>query len=97
MEDMQTTRKRANTYFFSKVAFNAFLMIIGAVLITCKCSEHDIKGVIRYLNKALLQIFYRNDINVPFPNVTVSQLDMSDRKTVADLKDAESQADAQQR
>ena len=30
MEDMQTTRKRANTYFFSKVAFNAFLMIIGA-------------------------------------------------------------------
>ena len=66
-------------------------------MITYKCSEHDIKGVIRYLNKALLQIFYRNSINVPFPNVTVSQLDMSDRKTVADLKDAESQADAQQR
>lgn len=67
------------------------------LMITCKCSEHDIKGVIRYLNKALLQIFYRNSINVPFPNVTVSQLDMSDRKTVADLKEAESQAGAQQR
>ena len=27
-------RKKANTYFFSKVAINALLMILGAVLIT---------------------------------------------------------------
>ena len=56
------------------------------LLIICKCSEHNIKGVIRFLNKALLQIFYRNDINVPFPNITVSQLDMTNRKTMEDLE-----------
>ena len=56
------------------------------LLITCKCSERNIRGVIRFLNKELLQIFYRNDINVPFPNITVSQLDVSDRKTVEDLE-----------
>ena len=56
------------------------------LMIICKCSEHNIKGVIRYLNKALLQIFYRYSINIPFPNVTVSQLDMSDRKTMEDLE-----------
>ncbi len=55
------------------------------LMITCKCSERDIRDVIRYLNKSLLQIFYRNDINVPFPNITVSQLDMTGRKTIDDL------------
>ena len=30
-------------------------------------------------------VFYNNHINVPFPNVTVSQLDMSDRRTYADF------------
>ncbi len=54
--------------------------------IIAKCNEQDIKGVIRYLNKGVLQIFYRNNINVPFPNVTVSQLDMTDRKTMADFE-----------
>ena len=55
------------------------------LLIICKCSEKDIKGVIRYLNKEVLKIFYRNEINVPFPNITVSQLDMTGRRTLEDL------------
>ena len=55
------------------------------LLIFCKCYETDIKGVTRYLNKEVLQIFYRNGINVPFPNVTVSQLDMTGRKTMDDF------------
>lgn len=48
------------------------------LLIIASCNEADIKGVIRYMNKEILQIFYRNGINVPFPNVTVSML--SDQK-----------------
>ena len=55
------------------------------LLILCKCREEDIKNVSWYLNREVLQIFYRNDINVPFPNVTVSTLDASNRKTVDDL------------
>ena len=55
------------------------------ILIFCKCYETDIKEVARYLNKEVLQIFYRNGINVPFPNVTVSQLDMTGRKTMEDF------------
>ncbi|MBR2540427.1 MAG: mechanosensitive ion channel [Mogibacterium sp.] len=54
------------------------------LLITCSCSEADIKGVTRYLNRSLLQIFYRNGINVPFPNVTFSQLTTDGRKTMED-------------
>ena len=55
------------------------------------CSEKDILAVRRYLNREILQIFYRNGINVPFPNVTFSPLDMEGRMTVEDLlkKDAE--------
>ncbi len=56
------------------------------LLICCKCSEADIKGVIRFMNKEVLQIFYRNGINVPFPNVTVSRLDANNRKTMADYR-----------
>ena len=41
------------------------------LLITCKCSETEIKGVRRYLNREILQIFYRNNITVPFPHVTI--------------------------
>ncbi len=59
------------------------------LLILCKCNEADIKGVIRFLNKEVLQIFYRNGINVPFPNVTVSNLDMSGRKTMMDYEPLE--------
>ena len=51
-----------------------------------KCLEQDIKTVTRFLNRELLQIFYRNEINVPFPNITLSQLDMTGRKTIQDLE-----------
>ena len=55
------------------------------LLIICKCAEQDIFDINRYLNREVLMIFYNNHINVPFPNVTVSQLDMSDRRTYADF------------
>ena len=45
------------------------------LLIAAKCNEEDIKVVTRGLNKEILQIFYRNGINVPFPNVTISTLE----------------------
>ena len=32
----------------------------------------------------MLQIFYRNNINVPFPNVTFSALDMVARRDILD-------------
>ena len=43
-------------------------------------------GMNRFLNRELLQIFYRNGINVPFPNITVSKLDMEGRKTMEDYE-----------
>ena len=54
--------------------------------VLARCREQDIFDVTRYMNREVLQIFYRNGINVPFPNVTVSQLDTSGRRTAADLK-----------
>lgn len=42
----------------------------------------------------MLTIFYQNGINVPFPNVTVSQLDPSGRKTIRDLEEEEEAARA---
>ena len=57
------------------------------IAVMAKCSEKDIKRLIRFLNRELLQIFYRSGINVPFPNITVSQLDMTGRRTLADLQD----------
>ena len=53
------------------------------------CNEKDIMGVRRYLNREVLQIFYRNGINVPFPNVTFSALDTDGRKTLIDLMNKE--------
>ena len=55
------------------------------LMIIARCAEQNIRDVRRYLNKEVLQIFYRNGINVPFPNVTLSQLDMSNRMTIEDL------------
>jgi small conductance mechanosensitive channel len=43
------------------------------LLIGAKCKENDIYGVRRALNKGVLQIFYKNNITVPFPHVTVMQ------------------------
>ena len=56
-----------------------------SLIVIARCSEQNVRGVNRFLNKELLQIFYRNGINVPFPNVTVSHLDTAGRKTMADL------------
>ena len=49
------------------------------------CNEKDILGVRRYLNREILQIFYKNGINIPFPNVTFSPLSEDGRKTMEDL------------
>ncbi len=54
------------------------------LLVLCKCAESDVKGVTRYLNRELLQLFYEYNINVPFPNITLSTLNTDDRKTVED-------------
>lgn len=59
------------------------------LLIICKCNESDIWGVTRFMNREVLKIFYRNDINVPFPNMTVSQLHTEGRKTMDDFQEAE--------
>ena len=55
------------------------------LLVLCKCAEDDVKAVTRYLNRSLLQLFYKYNINVPFPNITLSTLNTDDRKTVEDF------------
>ena len=64
------------------------------LLITCKCSETDTKDLTRSLNAAILKIFYQYSINVPFPNVTLSQLETDKRKTLADLEEEQTTPDA---
>lgn len=61
--------------------------------IYCKCNEADILTVTRYLNREVLQIFYRNDINVPFNNVTISELKVDGRKTASDLAPGRSEGE----
>ena len=56
------------------------------IKVICKCSEKNIMAVNRFLNRELLKIFYKYEINVPFPNVTISNLDMSGHKTIEDLE-----------
>ena len=55
------------------------------LLIACNCNEQDILGVRRYLNKGVLQIFYDNGINVPFPNITISTLDKEENQSFEEL------------
>ena len=55
------------------------------LMIQATCSENDILSVRRYLNREVLQIFYRNGIAVPFPTVTFSPFDEEGRKTIEDL------------
>ena len=49
---------------------------LGASCITLgiwsKCNELNIVKVTRYMNREILQIFYRNNITVPFPHMTIS-------------------------
>ena len=54
------------------------------LLVLSLCAESDVKILTRYLNRELLQIFYKYDINVPFPNITLSTLNTDDRKKVED-------------
>ncbi len=58
-----------------------------SLLITCECNEADIKSVLRYMNRGVLQIFYRNGITVPFPNVTISNIDPNHKPTIEDFKE----------
>ena len=68
----------------------------GVQLLICsKCNEADIWSVVRYTNREVLKIFYRNGINVPFPNITVSQLHTEGRKTMADYQEPEERATVQ--
>ena len=60
------------------------------IMVMCKSTENDIKGVQRFMNRELLQTFYDNGINVPFTNVTISNLDESQRKTMMDFMPEES-------
>ena len=64
--------------------------------IMAKCAEQDVFGMTRFLNREVLQIFYRNGINVPFPNVTVSNLDMTGRKTIEDFVPEETAENGQE-
>ena len=57
------------------------------LMILCFCNEKDIMNVKRYMNKEILKIFYRNGINIPFPNMTISQLNSEGRKTMSDYQD----------
>ncbi len=41
------------------------------VTVTARCSEQNIREVNRYLNRSLLQIFYRNGIKVPNQNMAL--------------------------
>ncbi len=61
-----------------------------------KCSEQHVRGIKRFLNKEVLQIFYRNDINVPFPNITVSQMETANRKTMEDFTAEDSSAEGRE-
>jgi small conductance mechanosensitive channel len=64
------------------------------LLILCKCREEDIMDVKRYLNKSILQTFYDNDINIPFPNVTFSPLKTDGRMTIEDMLRLEREAES---
>lgn len=56
------------------------------LLILCKCNEEDILGVNRYLKRGVLQIFYRNNIRVPFPNLTISSLEPPEKREAEEKK-----------
>ena len=45
------------------------------LLFMARCKELNVGGVSRFMNKELLRIFRENNINVPFPHVTISNWD----------------------
>ena len=66
------------------------------ISIFARCYETNVMNTVRYMNKAVLKIFYKYGINVPFPNITVSNLDMSGRKTIADLEPLEEESETKE-
>ena len=62
------------------------------LLIIARCYEENVKSVARFMNREILQIFYRNDINVPFPHVTVSHVHSEGRKTMADYQEPDAKS-----
>ncbi|MBE6530128.1 MAG: mechanosensitive ion channel family protein [Ruminococcaceae bacterium] len=51
------------------------------LLFTAACKEEDLYIVQRALNRELKIMFDENGINIPFPQVTISQLEATDTKT----------------
>ena len=60
------------------------------LLFFAKCKEEDLYSVQRALNRELKIMFDENGINIPFPQVTVSQLEPTETKTnrASDKKEA---------
>lgn len=50
-----------------------------SLTVICWCEEENIAGVTRYLNKELLNIFYRNNISIPYSHMIV-ELDEEQKK-----------------
>ena len=57
------------------------------LLFLAKCKEEDIYQVQRDLNREIKILFDDNSINIPFPQVTVSYDEGSDRKVSKNVKD----------
>ncbi len=53
------------------------------LIITAQCAEKDRMQLARDLNREIFLLFGRNNINIPFPQVTLSYLDkQGEEKTV---------------
>jgi len=93
-----TVRKENNPLILSGPTYAGISELSDSgikLIMFCTCNEKDIKSVSRYMNKEVLKIFYNNGINVPFPNVTISQLNTEGRKTMKDYKDLPGQRDSE--
>ena len=51
--------------------------LVGCFSVSCHCEEKNVFGVSRYLNRELLNIFYKYRINIPYPHMVVTD----ERKT----------------
>lgn len=58
------------------------------IRIVAMCSEHDRVQLIRDLNREIFLLFGRNDVNIPFPQVTLSYLKESEKSASAAEKQA---------
>ena len=62
------------------------------LLFIARCREEDLYGVQRAMNRELKIVFDENGINIPFPQVTISQLEpnANEKHTTKQAKEAES-------